>query len=125
MSPLFEVKDIDRQVYEQELKQFLPQKMIDIHTHVWLDRLKKNVKRERVVTWPGLVAKENPIEDHLEGYRLMFPDKEVTPMIFTAMESVSKYPTYPEDKYIRPKTINMVMNHEPLAIHDDVLKATL
>jgi len=85
MSPLFEVKDIDHQVYEQELKQFLPQKMIDIHTHVWLDRLKKNVKRERVVTWPSLVAKENPIEDHLECYRLMFPDKEVTPMIFPGL----------------------------------------
>ena len=32
--PLFEVKDIDRKIYEEELRDFLPERMIDIHTHV-------------------------------------------------------------------------------------------
>ena len=31
---LFEVKKVDRDVYEQELKDFLPDKIIDIHTPV-------------------------------------------------------------------------------------------
>ena len=37
---LFEVKDIDRKIYETELRDFLPEKMIDIHTHVWLSSLR-------------------------------------------------------------------------------------
>ncbi len=85
MKPVVEINDGDRRVYDEKLRDFLPEKMIDIHTHVWLDRLKKNVKRDRVVTWPSLVAKENPIEDHLECYRLLFPGKTVTPMIFTGL----------------------------------------
>ncbi|MEE9308412.1 MAG: amidohydrolase family protein [Spirochaetia bacterium] len=85
MKPVVEINDVDRRVYDEKIRDFLPEKMIDIHTHVWLDRLKKNVKRDRVVTWPALVAKENPIEDHLECYRLLFPGKTVTPMIFTGL----------------------------------------
>ncbi|MEE8592385.1 MAG: amidohydrolase family protein [Spirochaetia bacterium] len=85
MKPVVEINDVDRRVYDEKIRDFLPEKMIDIHTHVWLDRLKKNVKRDRVVTWPSLVAKENPIEDHLECYRLLFPGKTVTPMIFTGL----------------------------------------
>jgi len=85
MRPAVEINDVDRRVYDEKLRDFLPEKMIDIHTHVWLDRLKKNVKRDRVVTWPSLVAEENPIEDHLECYRLLFPGKTVTPMIFPGL----------------------------------------
>lgn len=85
MKQLIEIKEIDKKVWNEELAEFLPDKIIDVHTHVWLDRLKKNVKHDRVVSWPALVAKENSIEDHLECYRLMFPGKEVTPMIFSGL----------------------------------------
>ena len=82
---LFEVNDVDRQVYESELRDFLPEKMIDIHTHVWLDRLLAHSEDAfaRVVQWPALVAKDNSIEDLLETYRLMFPSKQVTPLMFS------------------------------------------
>lgn len=88
---LFEIKDIDRKIYETELRDFLPEKMIDIHTHVWLKELrpKKPLKPgevKRTVTWPSLVAEDNSIEDLQESYRLMFPGKQVTPMIFTSTE---------------------------------------
>ena len=33
---LFEVTDYDKKVYEEQLKDFLPDKMLDIHTHVRL-----------------------------------------------------------------------------------------
>lgn len=85
MKPIVEINDLDRRIYEEKLRDFLPERMIDIHTHVWLDRLKKNVKRDRVVSWPSLVAKENPIEDHLECYKLLFAGKQVTPMIFPGL----------------------------------------
>ena len=86
---LFEVKDIDKRIYETELRDFLPEKMIDIHTHVWLRSLRppKELKPgevKRTVTWPDLVARDNSIEDLQETYRLMFPGKAVTPMIFTS-----------------------------------------
>lgn len=31
---LFEVKENDKRIYEEELAAFLPPRMIDIHTHI-------------------------------------------------------------------------------------------
>lgn len=83
---LFEVTDYDRFVYEQELKDFLPDKMIDIHTHVWKKELKDPEPEgdTRAAVWPTLVAADNSIEDLQETYRLMFPDKEVSAMFFAS-----------------------------------------
>lgn len=88
MGQLFEIKDVDKAFYEEKLKDFLPAKIIDIHTHVWLDEFKDKTPDEnlRAVTWPSLVAKDNSIEDMMETYRLMFPDKTVTPMIFSSLK---------------------------------------
>ena len=33
---LFTVTEHDRRVYEEELRDFLPEKIFDVHTHVWL-----------------------------------------------------------------------------------------
>ena len=86
MSAVLQVKPQDRQIYESRIRDFLPQRFIDIHTHVWLEKLKKGSPLpERVVSWPSRVAQENPIEDHLECYRLLFPGKEVTPCIFAGL----------------------------------------
>ena len=84
---LFPIRDIDRKVYEEELAPFLPEKIIDTHTHVWLKKFKfaEPEGKKRAVTWPALVAEDNPIEDLLETYNLMFPDKTVTPLIFTSI----------------------------------------
>ena len=32
---LFEVTDYDKKIWEEELKDFLPEKFIDCHTHVY------------------------------------------------------------------------------------------
>jgi len=87
MSTLFEIKDVDRRFYEERLRGFLPERMIDIHTHVWKKELieRSEESKKRTVSWPGRVAAENPIEDLQETYRLMFPDKQVTPMIFSTL----------------------------------------
>ena len=80
---LFEVKDIDRRLYEQYLADFLPSKMIDVHTHVWLKTMfVETPTPDRGAKWPALVADDNAIEDLIETYRLMFPGHEVTPVIF-------------------------------------------
>jgi hypothetical protein len=80
---LFEVKDVDREFYRQHLAGFLPARMIDIHTHVWLKEFHPRSEQvNRGAKWPSLVAEDNCIEDLLETYKLMFPDQEVTPLIF-------------------------------------------
>ena len=84
MPSLFEVKSVDRNFYQKHLQGFLPGKLIDIHTHVWLHRFQAKEKDEslRAVTWPQRVALDNSIEDLRETYRLMFPGQVVTPLIF-------------------------------------------
>jgi len=79
------IKDLDRTFYEEKLRGFLPHDFIDIHTHVWLKKFAVEAQDAplRTVTWPSLVADENSIEDLLETYRLMFPGKTVTPLIFS------------------------------------------
>ena len=37
MSRLFDVNDVDRRFYQERLQGFLPEKIIDVHTHVWRD----------------------------------------------------------------------------------------
>lgn len=88
---LFEVTDYDRKVYEEELKDFLPDKMLDVHTHVWLDKYAAGHLRSRItggtrrsVLWPTLVALDDSIEDLQETYRLMFPGKKVSALMFTS-----------------------------------------
>ncbi|MBR3416181.1 MAG: amidohydrolase [Clostridia bacterium] len=83
---LFEVTENDKRVYEEELRSFLPDKILDVHTHVWLDSLtvpKPADEESRTVLWPSLVAKDNSIEDLKETYRLLFPDKDVSALMFT------------------------------------------
>jgi len=84
MPPLFEVKPVDRDFYQKHLEGFLPSKLIDIHTHVWLDKFQSKETEElpRAVTWPQQVALDDSIEDLQETYRLMFPGRTALPLIF-------------------------------------------
>jgi uncharacterized protein len=87
--PLFEVKPVDREYYQSTIRDFLPDRIIDVHTHVWRSALRKSdpqQKIRRTVSWPNLVAADNPIEDLVETYRLMFPGKQVTPVIFSSAD---------------------------------------
>jgi predicted TIM-barrel fold metal-dependent hydrolase len=84
MKMLFEVTDLDRRFYEERLRGFLPETVIDVHTHVWSQQVKAPVSAGplRAVTWPARVARESSAADLAETYRLMFPGKKVTPLIF-------------------------------------------
>lgn len=80
---LFEIKDVDRRYYAERLADFLPGKILDIHTHIWLKEFRAEPPPgARGQTWPRLVAADNSIEDLLETYRLMLPRQEVTPVVF-------------------------------------------
>jgi predicted TIM-barrel fold metal-dependent hydrolase len=86
MAKLVDIRDVDRQFYESRLRDWLPDEIVDIHTHVWRDADYRPGApargQERAVTWPQRVARDNPIEDLQETYRLMLPGKRVTPLIF-------------------------------------------
>jgi predicted TIM-barrel fold metal-dependent hydrolase len=80
---LFEVKDVDRQAYAEKLADFLPRRIIDIHSHVWLKEFRvEPPPGARGQTWPRKVAADNSIDDLLESYRLLLPEQEVTPVVF-------------------------------------------
>lgn len=85
MSELLDRKETDRLFYEEKIRDFVPDKMIDIHTHVWLNKFNIEAGNSpvRTVLWPSLVAKENSIEDLQKTYQVMFPGKSVTPLIFS------------------------------------------
>ena len=85
MPVLVEIKPVDREFYASRLRDFLPEKLVDVHTHIWTsEHAQQDVKADpRLVTWPALVAAVNPIGDLLETYRLMLPGKSVTPVIFS------------------------------------------
>ena len=86
---LFQVTDYDKYIWDTELKDWLPENIIDVHTHVWLKELKDNYNKEKegghfTVSWPSMVAPDNSIEDLEETYELMFPGKKVKALMFTS-----------------------------------------
>ncbi len=84
MTPLIDLNPIDRETFDAHLRDWLPERLIDIHTHVWLDHCKARQAGapQRAVTWPARVALDDSIEDLLETYRLLLPGRRVTPLFF-------------------------------------------
>ena len=81
---LFEIKPVDRECYRR-LRDFLPERIIDVHAHIWLESLIGGPRQAdaRVASWPSRVARDNSVEDLLESYRLLLPGKSVTPLVFS------------------------------------------
>ena len=80
---LLDVKPYDKQYYEEILKPVLPETFIDCHTPVWLREHDPNkTLRSGTQNWPGLVAKDNSIEDLNETNRLLFPDNKVISVLY-------------------------------------------
>ena len=89
MKHFFSINDYDKIFYKTRIMNFIPDRIIDIHTHIWLNKFitEKHTESSRVVQWPSLVAKENSIEDLIKTYKIIFPDKEVTPLVFSNVVS--------------------------------------
>lgn len=79
---LFEVTAYDRQVYEEQLKDFLPDRIFDIHTHVYHNDLRDVQPDPKNLKWTARVARHDPIEDLQETFRLLFPGKDVKALMF-------------------------------------------
>ena len=77
------VTDYDRKVYEEELFDFLPDKIVDAHVHIYKEEMQriKPENRKGCVNWPHMVAPDLTIEDMKESFSQMFPGKSVKAVI--------------------------------------------
>jgi hypothetical protein len=85
---MIDIKPVDIEFYQQNLREFLPPCIIDIHAHVWLAVHRNNNPKDisRVAAWPSKVAKDNSINDLQKTYNLLFPDKHVSALVFSLAE---------------------------------------
>lgn len=74
--------DYDRQVYEKELKDFLPEEFIDFHVHLYKQEFPSQGKDNGGSTWTRLVFDEMTAEDLMQAFRTLFPKQKVTPLVF-------------------------------------------
>ena len=81
---LLDYRPFDREFYEEYLHPYLPKKLVDCHTHIWKDEFCVNQdEKHRSCNWPGMVAKDNPIEDLVQTNRELFPDHEVVSVLYS------------------------------------------
>ncbi len=75
----------DREFYEKNIRDYLPDHIIDAHNHAHLKKFYLGdtlYKQNRGALWPLLAAEENSVENIEESFRNLFPDKKVTPLMF-------------------------------------------
>lgn len=92
---LLNILPYDRSFYETQIRDYLPQKIIDCHTHIW----QKNCNHPNVCSsgrsaiWANSVAEVNPVEDLIETNQLLFPGKTVVPVLYSVTQSNTDLPT--------------------------------
>ena len=84
------INDYDKHVYETELKSFLPDEFIDIHTHLWLNSMGHYGSRNGGSSWEALVADEMSAENLDDFLKRLFPENRVTPLVFGSCLRVHK-----------------------------------
>ena len=92
MKKLFEYKDVDLRFYRDVIRDFLPGKIIDVHTHIWAKgKLREGSPRN--VSWPSRVADECSAEALRATYEILFPGKSVTPLVFGNIPKQGEFDT--------------------------------
>ena len=78
-----QLTDYDKKVWEEELCDFLPDRIIDTHVHIYKESMERYVAGETkgCVSWPHMVAPDLTIEDMKESFRQFFPGKQVKAVI--------------------------------------------
>ena len=62
------VTEYDKFIYKEELLDFLPDRMIDAHVHLWLEGMERETdkaSRKGMVDWTKIVAPDCSVEDLL------------------------------------------------------------
>lgn len=122
----YERSEYDKKVYEEELKDFLPENIVDSHTHVWRteDDALDRIKNPRY--WPDRVAGNCEIEDLQQTYKDLFPDKKVIPVVFGMPSGVlSKQNAYIEKVQKQTGYQGLFLTHydmSPDFLEEEVIK---
>jgi len=73
----------DLEIWNKELKDFLPDKIFDSHCHIWLkEHIRKKAEHEVVNPSLPKVCEEFGLEDLLEAESALFPGKKVEMLMF-------------------------------------------
>ena len=83
----YQMSEYDKRVYEEELREFLPSRLTDCHTHIWKREFGGETPGKGCVSWTRMVAKDCTAEDLLQTYRDMLPGKTVTPVLMGQPEA--------------------------------------
>ena len=81
---LLSMNSYDKAYYEEQIRDFLPDKIIDCHNHIWLQSFVTGQDyAKRSCAWPEMVAKDNSVEDLIQTNRELFPGKTVIPVLYS------------------------------------------
>ena len=78
-----DVTPYDKKVWEEELCDFLPDKIFDAHMHIWEPGTRKGGQKG-CVTWTSIVAPDMTYENMVETYSKVFPRKQVKQLIMAS-----------------------------------------
>ena len=84
---VFTPTEYDKHVYETELRDFLPEKIVDCHVHIWDETCMRTRSYNGGSAWTRLVADMLTPEELLESNRRLLPGKEVLPLVFGGCNS--------------------------------------
>lgn len=102
----FERTEYDKKVYDEQLRDFLPETFIDIHTHIWKKEFDGQDHTKGCVSWTKLVAEDCTAEDLFQTNRDMFPGKKVIPVLMgqpmSNVYQTNEYTAQCKEKYNLP-----------------------
>lgn len=120
------MSDYDKKVYTEELKDFLPDKIVDSHAHCWRVEDDEYDRSKFPKKWTNLVAKDCYIEDLLETYKTLFAGKKVIPIIFgNSVNRCMEHNAYIKsvsEKYLFPSLFWTRYEMSPEFVEENVLK---
>ncbi len=120
------VTQYDKEVYEKELKDFLPKKIIDIHSHIWKNTFRPQGQANGGSTWTELVADEQTAENLIDTYQRLFPCHEVTPLVFGGcwqdVKQCNSYVRESAQKYGFPTLFRTEYDMAPDVLEEEVKK---
>ena len=90
--------DVDKHVFQTELNDFLPDKILDCHIHMWTNDIKLHHK-PKAGGWVSLAVSELSAEDIIATHKEIYPGREVVPLVF----GKTTCDIYEMNKYVEEK----------------------
>jgi glutamate-1-semialdehyde 2,1-aminomutase len=86
-NPNFVYDDVDAKVWREELDPFLPERLFDVHGHVYLKGHRPSAEDEKPDPSMPRVVDEYPHEVFASVHRTLFPGREVRALVFGSVDA--------------------------------------